>query len=110
MDNTVRTWDVRPFVVGDSRAGRIYLGAQHNYEKNLLRCSWAGDGSRVACGSADWCVYVWSRDTGKIIYRLPGHKGSVNEVDLHPKQPIVMSGGSDKVVFLGEVAPPASGD
>jgi hypothetical protein len=25
---------------------------------------------------------------GKIIYKLPGHQGSVNETDFHPTEPI----------------------
>lgn len=108
MDNTVRSWDVRPFVAprtdgADPRASRQFLGAVHNYEKNLLRCAWAPDGARVAAGSSDWCVYVWDVASTKIAYKLPGHKGGVNEVDFHPTQPIVASCSSDKTVFLGEI-------
>ena len=33
-------------------------------------------------------VYVWDSVTGYIIYKLPGHHGSVNDVDFHPKEPI----------------------
>ena len=33
-------------------------------------------------------VYVWNYDTQQLVYRLPGHKGSVNEVDFHPLEPI----------------------
>ncbi len=38
MDNTVRCWDVRPFCDGD-RCTKVYLGAQHNYEKTLIKCA-----------------------------------------------------------------------
>ena len=31
----------------------------HNFEKNLLRCAWSPDGSKVAAGSADKMVYIW---------------------------------------------------
>jgi WD40 repeat protein len=35
MDNTVRMWDVRPFAT--TRQVRVFSGAQHNFEKNLLK-------------------------------------------------------------------------
>ena len=103
MDSTVRAWDVRPFVLAETRATQLFVGAQHNYEKNLLRCGWAADGARVCAGSSDWYVYVWDAATGKIAYKLPGHRGCVNEVDFHPTQPIVASCSSDKSVYLGEI-------
>jgi len=106
MDNTVRSWDVRPFVPGDTRAVRVFLGAQHNHEKNLLRCAWGPDGRQATAGSSDWLVHVWDVGTGKIAYKLPGHRGSVNEVDFHPTQPVVASCSSDKSVYLGELEAP----
>ncbi|KAG8457510.1 hypothetical protein KFE25_004146 [Diacronema lutheri] len=108
MDSTVRSWDVRPFVPAgadgsDGRGVRVYAGAVHNFEKNLIRCAWAPDGARVASGSADRCVYVWDVPSSRMLYKLPGHKGSVNEVDFHPTQPIIASCSSDKTVYLGEI-------
>ena len=43
-----------------------------------------------------WChldlffrfVYVWDTVTRNIVYKLPGHNGSVNDVDFHPDEPI----------------------
>ncbi len=79
-------------------------GHMHNFEKNLLRCDWAPDGLRVTCGSADRSVHVWDADSGRLLYKLPGHTGSVNEVVFHPKEPIVTSASSDKSLFMGELA------
>lgn len=31
---------------------------------------------------------IWDFSSRKILYKLPGHKGCVNEVDFHPKEPI----------------------
>ena len=39
------------------------------------------------------------------MYKLPGHLGSVNDVDFHKLEPIVMSVGSDKQIYLGEFEP-----
>jgi Prp8 binding protein len=102
MDNTLRCWDVKPYASGD-RCTKIFLGAQHSYEKSLLKCNWSASGKQVACGSADNFVYVWDATTGRIAYKLPGHHGSVNEVDFHPTQPIIASCGNDKQIFLGEI-------
>jgi len=103
MDNTVRVWDIRPFAPFQ-RCVKVLTGAQHNAEKILLRCSWAPDGSKVAAGSADRFVYIWDTTTRMILYKLPGHNGSVNEIDFHPTEPIVASCSSDKTIFLGEIS------
>jgi len=101
MDNQLRVWDVRPFVSGE-RCVKLFEGHQHNYEKNLLKCSWSPDGSKVTAGSSDGFVYVWDTTSRQIIYKLPGHGGSVNEVCFHPQEPIIASCSSDKKIYLGE--------
>ena len=42
---------------------------------------------------------------GNIVYKLPGHLGSVNDVDFHSVEPIILSCGSDKQIYLGEFEP-----
>lgn len=104
MDNTLRVWDLRPYAP-KNRCAKIFTGHVHTFEKNLLRCDWSSDGSRVAAGSGDRMVYVWDTSTRAVQYKLPGHTGSVNEVVFHPTEPIVASCGSDKQIYLGEIAP-----
>ena len=104
MDNCMYMWDVRAFVTAPSRCLKRFEGASHDFEKMLLRCSWSADGRRVSAGSADQHVYVWEVDSQDIAYCLPGHRGSVNEVTFHPKEPIIGSCGSDKNIFLGELS------
>jgi len=104
MDNTVRVWDVRPFVT-THRNIKQFQGIQHNFEKTLLKCSWSPDGSKISSGSADRFVYVWDSATRRILYKLPGHRGSVNEVDFHPNEPIIASCSSDQTIYLGEIKP-----
>ena len=103
MDNQVRMWDIQPFCKGD-RCVRTMQGVAHTAEMQLLRTAWSADSKHVASGSSDGFCLVWAADTGKLAYKLPGHAGSVNAVDFHPREPIIGSGSSDTKVFLGELA------
>ena len=35
-------------------------------------------------------VYVWDVESQRLLYKLPGHLGSVNDVDFHSIEPIVL--------------------
>jgi len=50
------------------------------------------------------CMSITPAVTCEVLYALPGHKGSVNEVVFHPKEPIVGSCSNDRTIFLGELA------
>jgi len=102
MDNTCRIWDIRAFAPSE-RCLKVFMGAQHNFEKNLLKCGWSPDGRYISAASADRFVYVWDTVTRKVLYKLPGHNGCVNDVDFHPNEPILVSCGSDKKLYLGEL-------
>lgn len=83
MDSTARTWDIRPFAPVD-RHIKTYDGATSGLEKRLVRASWDPKGERIAAGSEDRTVVIWEARSGKLLYKLPGHKGSVNDVRFHP--------------------------
>ena len=84
MDSTARTWDIRPFAPVD-RHIRSFDGADAGLERNLVRASWEPNGKRIAAGSGDGTVVVWASDTGKMTYKLPGHRGAVNCAEFSPK-------------------------
>ncbi len=46
MDNTLRMWDMRPYAPAN-RCTKVFTGHQHSFEKNLLRCDWSADGTKV---------------------------------------------------------------
>ena len=104
MDCSGGCWDVRPFVVDEkSRLERSFAGIHHGSEKNLLHASWSPDQELVAFGSADRMVHIYDALTSKLVYYLPGHKGSVNDVVFHPLEPIIASCSTDKQIYLGEL-------
>lgn len=83
FDNTVRTWDIRPFAPED-RQIRVFDGAQAGLEKNLIRACWDSDGKRIAAGGGDGTATVWDVAGDKMLHKLPGHKGTVNDVRISP--------------------------
>ena len=102
MDSTLRIWDVRPYAPAQ-RCTKVLKGHTHNFEKTLLRCAWSPDGRKVTAGSADRNTFIWEVESGNLLYKLPGHKGSVNECVFHPTEPIIASCSSDKTIYLGEL-------
>jgi len=102
MDNTVRIFDAQPYCPED-RNVKIFTGAQHNFEKSMLRCSWSPDDKKVASGSCDHNMYIWNVDSRRLLYKLPGHSGSVNDVDFHPTEPIIVSASTDGTLLIGEI-------
>lgn len=102
MDNKLRIWDVRAYAP-ENRCTKILQGITNGIDKSLLRANWSPDGAFVACGSADRNAYIFDVLSGSVKHCLPGHAGTVTEVDFHPKQPIILSSGTDKKLFLGEV-------
>ena len=93
-------------MVGNDDSNRLVkslVGVTHNFEKNLLRCSWNHNDTLVSSGSADRMVSVWNVETGNMLHRLGGHHGSVNETAFHPQRDILASGSSDKTIYIGEL-------
>ncbi|KAK3395210.1 WD40-repeat-containing domain protein [Podospora didyma] len=103
MDSTARTWDIRPFAPAE-RHIRTFAGAPLGLEKNLIHGSWDKDGKKIAVGAGDGTVVIWASDTGSLLYKLPGHKGTVNCAEFSPgTDPLILSGSSDRNMLLGEL-------
>ncbi|KAK3066419.1 hypothetical protein LTR53_017241 [Teratosphaeriaceae sp. CCFEE 6253] len=101
-DNTVRTWDVRPFAPAN-RQVKVFDGAQVGLENNLIRACWDAEGRRIAAGGGDGTVTVWENGSGKMLHKLPGHKGTVNDVRISPDGSMVLSASTDRTMLLGEL-------
>ncbi|KAF2150756.1 WD40 repeat-like protein [Myriangium duriaei CBS 260.36] len=102
-DATVRTWDVRPFAPAD-RAVRTFDGASVGLDKNLFRASWDSEGKRIAAGSGDRTAVVWEAGSGRLLHKLPGHKGAVNDVRFAPEREVLLSASTDRTLLLGELS------
>ncbi|PPQ71590.1 hypothetical protein CVT26_010558 [Gymnopilus dilepis] len=107
LSSQTMIWDVRPFSPSPSRIHRALVGAPAGFENTLLRGAWSKDdgGKRVAVGGADRTVTIWDVDSGRVLYKLPGHRGTVTAVDFHPKEPIILTGSKDGTMILGEIEP-----
>lgn len=58
---------------------------------------------QVAAGSSDRFLYIWDTTSRRVLYKLPGHNGAVNDVHFHRSEPVVLSASSDKTIYLGEI-------
>lgn len=103
MDNTLRIWDMRPYAPNERCVTKL-SGHLHTFEKNLLKCDWSPDGSLVSAGSSDQFVCIWDVSSRKMIYKLAGHNGTVNEVVFHPKKPLIGCCSSDKLIYVRELS------
>ncbi|KAJ7455828.1 WD40-repeat-containing domain protein [Mycena latifolia] len=115
LSSTTLIHDVRPFSPSPTRVHRTLLGSPAGFENTLLRGGWSkhdsasggvgggGNGERVAVGGADRTVCVWDVESARVLYKLPGHKGTVTSVDWHPREPILLTGSKDGTMLLGEL-------
>lgn len=96
-DSTAMTWDIRPFAPAERRI-RTFDGAPAGMEQNLMKASWDSTGKKIAAPAGDGTVVIWSADSGKLLYKLPGHKGTVNCAEFSPnEQPTSKTGASSRV-------------
>lgn len=54
-------------------------------------------------GSSDRFMYIWDVSSKNIAYKLPGHQGSVNAVDFHPKESIGFQKSNINTLILFEI-------
>jgi Prp8 binding protein len=59
----------------------------------------------VACGSVDKNVYIWDVNTKKIVQRLGGHNGTVNQADMtyFNKKSHLATCSNDKNIIVSEL-------
>lgn len=83
-------------------------GGERPSDDGDIDASYVSGDVLIAAGSSDRCLNIWNATTGASVFRLAGHKGSVNAVDFHPSEPMVASGGQDRVIMLGPLVDESS--
>lgn len=112
LDSSLKIWDVRPFAISNgnsdnegSRLSKTLTGSIVGAEQILIQANWSRSADRIVAGSGDRTCVIWDVETGKILYKLPGHRGTCTAADYHPREPIVVSASTDGTLFLGEIEP-----
>ena len=59
-----------------------------------------GNGNILGTASADKTARLWSVDTGRCLMRYSGHKGSVNSLEFHPCQELVITASGDMTAHV----------
>lgn len=117
FDDSVKIWDVRPFApepnpadpnvnASNPRLYRTLRGTTFGgFENLLIKAGWSADGEKIVAGGADRTTTIWDVETGSILYKLPGHRGTCTAAVFHPKEPVVVSSSMDMTLLLGEIDP-----
>jgi WD40 repeat protein/uncharacterized protein YeeX (DUF496 family) len=90
------------------------LDARTGFERYILRpaattsfrtVAFSANGERLAAGSADGQIMVWSSSLEKpAAMTLNGHSGAVQSVVFHPESLILASAGDDGIVRIWDIA------
>jgi WD40 repeat protein len=102
-DGTIRIWNV-----AEAKEERVIA---HPRDANSQRIRWiramdvSPDGRFIASSSLDDTVRVWETDTGREVYRLPGHGqlGGRRSVRFTPDNERLVSWGDDMQVNIWDV-------
>ncbi|MBW4518596.1 MAG: hypothetical protein KME16_02540 [Scytolyngbya sp. HA4215-MV1] len=65
----------------------------------VYKVRYSPDGKLLAVASADNSIRIWGND-GKLIKKLEGHEGAVNDVRFSPDGKMIASASSDKTIKL----------
>eukprot|EP00818_Percolomonas_sp_WS_P006424 CAMPEP_0117444942 /NCGR_PEP_ID=MMETSP0759-20121206/5524_1 /TAXON_ID=63605 /ORGANISM="Percolomonas cosmopolitus, Strain WS" /LENGTH=391 /DNA_ID=CAMNT_0005237071 /DNA_START=439 /DNA_END=1614 /DNA_ORIENTATION=+ len=63
---------------------------------------WGSESEYVISGSDEGTIFIWERETAKIVRILEGHQGNVNNLAFHPTAPAFASSGIDSHVNVWE--------
>ena len=104
-DDTAAIW--RLAGGGGAAAGPAGGGGQR-WERQTLRAhadtvanlAISGDASRLASGSMDGTVGVWSTESGALLRTLEGPGGAIEWVCWHPRGPVVLAGSEDFTTWM----------
>ena len=88
-DLTTRVWDLR-----QGKCVQTYSA----HEKTTCISFSPGAGEYIVSGGVSGLSKVWDVRAGKMLTTLKKHKGAVNDIEFHPTELIMATGGDDGVV------------
>eukprot|EP00043_Microstomoeca_roanoka_P016617 m.170833 g.170833 ORF g.170833 m.170833 type:complete len:635 (-) comp16490_c2_seq1:462-2366(-) len=84
---------IQLYSIESRRLVREYTG--HTQTRFIIRSGFGVHDKFVVSGSEDGAVCIWHKDSGRLLSRLKGHEGSVNDVAWHPTNPYMLATVSD---------------
>ena len=85
----IHLWDLK-------RQALVHKYAGHKQERFAIRSCLGGSREAfVASGSEDGHVYLFHRESEKVLDVIKGHTASVNSVAWHPLNPSLLASASD---------------
>lgn len=88
-------WDL------DIRSGEE--GLLKGQKREIYALAVSRDGKYLASGSFDGTTRVWSTETWKLVYNLPGHSHGIGSVAFSPDGKYIVSGGLDGVIQVWDL-------
>ncbi|KAJ1665567.1 hypothetical protein IW140_004048 [Coemansia sp. RSA 1813] len=80
---------------------RIREFSGHKQGKYVIRCAFAGlDGLLVVEGSETGQLFVWNRNTGRLLTRLDGHTKTINGCSWSDKLAALATASDDKTISV----------
>ncbi|KAJ2773165.1 hypothetical protein IWQ57_001429 [Coemansia nantahalensis] len=80
---------------------RIRTFTGHSQGNYVIRCAFAGlDDRLVATGSEDGTMFVWNRDTGRLLAQLKGHSDTINVCSWSSKMAALATAADDKTIRI----------
>jgi WD40 repeat protein len=94
-----KSQDVKSSKIKDDREIRTLSG----HSGSIYSLSFSADGSKLASGSSDKTIKIWSVSDGSETRTLRGHSGSVYSVGLSPDGTKLASGSGDNTIKIWSV-------
>lgn len=103
-DQTIKLWDMNLNLPEQLVASLQPFRVLRGHRDRILSIAISPDGERLASGSADRSIKLWSPHTGQCLKTLQGHKSWVWTVSFSPDSQILASGSYDHTIKLWDTA------
>jgi WD40 repeat protein len=105
FDKTVHIWRVSDgkLLLTLSRQVSLIWALTGNYISGVNSLAFSPDGQKLASGSYDNTIGIWSISDRKLLWTLKGHINAVNDIAFSPDGQTLASGSIDNTIRLWQV-------